>query len=39
MLENHQLWFSCLGDMNDSDEGKFLRDYIENVCLNNKKVI
>ncbi len=37
MLENHQLWFSCLGDMNDSDEGKFLRDYIENVCLNNKK--
>lgn len=37
MLEKHQLWFSCLGDMNDSDEGKFLRDYIENVCLNNKK--
>lgn len=37
MLENHQLWFSCLGDMNDSDEGKFLRDYIDNVCLRKKK--
>lgn len=36
MLENHQLWFSCLDEMNDSDEGKFLRDYIENVCLRKK---
>ena len=37
MLENHQVWFSCLDEMNDSDEGKFLRDYIENVYLKNKE--
>lgn len=37
MLKNHQLWFSRLKCMNDSDEGKFLRDYIENVYLNNKE--
>lgn len=37
MLKNHQLWFSRLKCMNDSDEGKFLKDYIENVYLNNKE--
>lgn len=35
MLKNHQLWFSTLTKMNDSDEGKFLNEYIKNIYLND----
>ena len=39
MLENHQLWFSTLTKMNDSDEGKFLNEYIKNIYLNDTNFI